>query len=43
MISFSRKMIGFGSRIADLSRPLASAADHGETTLRPGQCAYHDA
>ena len=38
--SFSRKMTGLGSRIAALSRPLASAADQGETTFKPGQCAY---
>ena len=34
--SFSRKMTGFGSRIADLSRPFASAADHGRDDLEAG-------
>ena len=36
-------MIGFGSRMAARSRPFASAADQGATTLRPGTCAYQDA
>ena len=40
MISFSRKITGLGSRIAAFSKPLASAAFHGATTLRPGQWAY---
>ena len=29
-----------GDLIADLRRPLASLLDHGETTFKPGQCAY---
>ena len=37
--SFSRKITGFGSRIAAFNKPLASA-DQGETTFKPGQCAY---
>src|SRR5690606_23005710 len=39
-ISFSRNTIGFGSRIAALSRPLASAAEYGAITLSPGTWAY---
>ena len=35
-----RKITGFGSRIAALSRPLASAAEYGAITFRPGMCAY---
>jgi len=41
-ISFSRKMIGLGSRIADLSRPFASAAVYGATTFSPGMCEYQE-
>ena len=32
---------GLGSRIALISRPLASAAVEGATTLRPGECMNH--
>ena len=33
--SFSKQTTGSLSRIADLSRPLQSSAEYGETTLRP--------
>ena len=35
-------MTGLLSRIADLSRPLASAGVAGATTFRPGMCATQD-
>ena len=35
--SFSRKITGSGSLIADFNNPLASLLDHGETTFKPGQ------
>ena len=38
--SFSRTTVGFGSRIAAFSRPLASSALHGQATLRPGMLPY---
>jgi hypothetical protein len=43
MSSFSRTQTGLFSRMADLRRPLASAALHGETTLRPGMEPYQAA
>src|SRR4051794_19028430 len=41
-ISFSRNITGLGSRIAAFKRPLASAAEYGATTLRPGTCEYQE-
>src|SRR6185437_3578845 len=41
-ISFSRKITGFGSRIAAFKRPFASAAVDGAITFSPGMCEYHD-
>src|ERR1700741_2201475 len=35
------KHTGFGSRIAAISRPLASSAVDGATTLIPGACMNH--
>ena len=40
-ISFSRNTTGLLSRMALLSRPLASAGVEGATTLRPGTAEYH--
>src|SRR4029079_7321055 len=40
-ISFSRKITGFGSRIAAFSSPFASAAVDGDITFKPGMCEYH--
>jgi hypothetical protein len=37
-LSGSRNMTGSGSRMAEASRPLASDADAGSTTFRPGHC-----
>lgn len=39
--SFSSTTTGLGSRMAALSRPLASSALYGDTTLRPGILPYH--
>ena len=35
----SKKMVGSGSRMADLSRPFVSYAVLGASTFRPGTCA----
>ena len=40
-ISPSMKMTGSSSRMADFSKPLASAGVAGVTTLSPGTWAYH--
>ena len=41
-ISFSKKIIGLGSLIADFKRPLASFAENGWITFKPGTWAYQD-
>ena len=38
----SMKHTGLGSRIAEISSPLASSAVDGATTLIPGACMNHD-
>mmetsp|Transcript_9279 Transcript_9279/g.36263 ORF Transcript_9279/g.36263 Transcript_9279/m.36263 type:complete len:211 (-) Transcript_9279:414-1046(-) len=43
MSSFSSMTTGLSSRMAALSRPLASSEFHGDTTLRPGQWLYQEA
>ena len=40
IISFSKKITGFGSLIEDFNKPFASAAFEGDTTFNPGQWAY---
>ena len=39
-VSPSKKITGSSSRMADLSRPFASAGVEGATTFSPGTCAY---